>query len=157
MAKPKSLKVSESIPSSKLRLLHLFAAFIGLILSTVILLYVNKLEKIGCECAENWRRKYIQVYAIIMITVAFIDIFAALSGNATAYKILNMMSPITFTVGILFAIFGIQYVHYLQKEKCACSEEIGRDVLYIVSIVDAIFFSLVAVMALGSWIRYSLA
>ena len=141
--------------NQQIRLLHAVAAFIGVVLSTIILLYLNKLEQLGCECAYDWRRNYIMMYAVVMIVYGIMDLYGVLSGNATVNQWVKTLVPVTWIAGILFAIFGIQYVHYLQKEKCSCSAEIGRDVLYIVAIVDAIFFSLLGIMMLVSWARYA--
>ena len=137
-------------------LLHVIAAFIGLILNAVILLYLHKLEKLGCECAYDWRRNYIIAYTGFMIAYSAVDLCVAVSGNKTGAmsNVLKVLSPVVFIGGVLFAIFGIQYVHDLQKKKCECSEEIGRDVLYIVAVVDAIFFILIGLLGLTSWIRH---
>lgn len=147
-----------SIQYNHARFLHMVSATIGLMLSASILIYVKKLEHIGCPCALNWRRHYIHYYSKLMIVFAIVELAVSISGDfkGLAAKTMNFLSPLIFVAGVFFAIFGIQYVHYLKDAKCKCSEDFGRDILYIVAVVDAFFFALIGIMSLLAWIRFSI-
>ncbi len=84
--------------------------------------YLDKLEKIGCECALNRTR------TLLMVSVATIIIF----------RLIDIMTPLPTLAQIvlsfssfMFIIVAITYVNYLKKEKCKCSETTARKVIEI--------------------------
>ena len=93
----------------------------------LILYYLFKLEQIGCKCALNWRRNFI-------IGFLFVAIFAMVISKLP--ENLMMFFLATFSVLVIAnVIIMLQYVHYLKKEKCKCSESQLRNIITIVAII----------------------
>jgi hypothetical protein len=109
-------------------------ALVVIALYVMFLTFVLKLEKIGCECALTWRRWYILIFSFIYII-------------ANIFILVNPQVRIGFLAipALLFYIFSIQYVNYLRKEKCECSEDYRREVLYWTAVISLILFVLVFV------------
>ena len=45
-----------------------FMGLISLILNFIFLNYFDKLEKIKCGCSQDWRRDFIKVYSILVLS-----------------------------------------------------------------------------------------
>ena len=120
--------------------LHRLASIITVILFAYILSFVYKLEITGCECAKDWRRTYIVAYSVYFIAVAAAQFYNPLSAVTRA------LVPVTLAAGLLFVVFTLQYVHRLQKEKCVCSDVIGRAVLYLVAAIDGAVYAIYALI-----------
>lgn len=123
---------------------------ITIILFVYILSFLVKLESIGCDCAKDWRRNYIVMYSVYVICLSVLQMFQPTSTFAVA------VAPVTVGLGIMFIIFTLQYVHRLQNEKCACSDDIGRVILYIVAAIDATVFAIVGLLIVISAIMMHL-
>ena len=50
-----------------MEILQYGCSIIGLIISVIIVAYVDKLEKEKCKCSEDWRREYVKIFSIITI------------------------------------------------------------------------------------------
>ena len=126
-----------SSPSNKLQLIMLF---ITLAFYVAFLVYLFKLEKIGCKCALNWRRVYIIVFIFISLVWNLVNVFKpSLSKN-------KLLALIILTLFLMFLAFTIQYVNNLKKKKCECSKEITRDIMYIYSWIMVVLICLVVVV-----------
>lgn len=104
-------------------------------LYVAFLVYLDKLEKIGCECALTWHRKFIMVFVSVAL------IWSLISAFASPLKIV----PLTLAMSlfrIAFIVIAIQYVNKLKKEKCECSKEWTRDVMYYYAWVSVILIAL---------------
>lgn len=113
--------------------------------------YIDKLEKTGCECARHPYRNFIKGYtlfAIIYIALMFmIPVSMAVKMGGKSAALLYMVANLLFVVvSIVFFICSIIYIRYLMKEKCKCSEDIRREVLYIWSILEVVYLALVAIL-----------
>jgi hypothetical protein len=53
------------------------------------------------------------------------------------------LAVIMLTLFLMFVAFTIQYVNNLKKEKCECSKEITRDIIYIYSWIMVVVICLV--------------
>lgn len=105
-------------------------SFITIILWTYIFSYILKLEKIGCECALDWRRTFIKYYIVLVIVIAMCKIFGI-------FEKIPIIFRLAVSVGTLaFIIITYKYVHDLKKKKCECSRELARDVLEIVNYIQ---------------------
>lgn len=126
-----------SSPSNKLQLIMFF---ITLAFYVTFLVYLFKLEKIGCKCALNWRRVYIIVFIFISLVWNLVNVFKpSLSKN-------KLLALIILTLFLMFLAFTIQYVNNLKKKKCECSKEITRDIMYIYSWIMVVLICLVVVV-----------
>jgi|APGre2960657423_1045063.scaffolds.fasta_scaffold28234_2 hypothetical protein len=104
-------------------------------------LYIKKLETIGCDCSNHKYRNFIKYFPVAAI--AYIVLFNFFSPKAI-FDILGqsglvLMGLITFLFGlvnIVFFVFAFIYARYMMVEKCKCSEESRRDVLYWWSLLE---------------------
>lgn len=123
-------------------------AIAGLIVSLVfialqiyILYYTFKLERIGCECARDFRRTYAQVYIILSFAVyVALGIMEALTDENNM-KMMSMakaiMNGVMFIAGIVYVVFVWQYISKLRRIKCACSTSLARDIWEVVNYIQA--------------------
>lgn len=111
--------------------------------------YVVRLERIGCDCAADFRRTYIQWFTLALIVIGLINIALRLTGGDIGLAVLSMiLSPILFAATIVYIVFVIQYVNRLRREKCTCSDGIARSVLYIVTIINVTLACLLSLVIL---------
>lgn len=97
-----------------------------------IMSYIIKLEKIGCECSQDWRRDFIKYYIIFIIIVLFL--------SSVDIWNLKYIPPIVSTIqfGSMMLFIGIvyHYIHELKRKKCECSEDLARDILEIINYIQ---------------------
>lgn len=113
-------------------------ALVIIVLQSLIVKYLIDLEAVGCKCAMDWRRSYIMFFMVMAIIYGVSTVFLEV-------KHVPIVQTIMFFLGILNTIYVIQYVYRLKKEKCECSESIYREILYIVSIFNAILYAFILV------------
>jgi hypothetical protein len=117
------LSASSSLSST----IQLIAFFITFAFYVTFLVYLFKLEKIGCKCALNWRRQYIIAFIFISFVWNIVNlVMPSLSQNV-------LLALIMLVLFLMFIAFTIQYVDNLKKQKCECSKEITRDIMYVYS------------------------
>lgn len=100
------------------------------------LVYLTKLEKIGCECALTWKRKFIMAYFFFALTINIV--LLVIPGLGTSL----ILSGLVVVFAFAFLIVTIQYVTELKRKKCECSEDFARTVLFYYAIVSAITFAI---------------
>lgn len=130
-----------------------------LIINVFVLVYIDKLEKIGCECAKDWRKTYAYVYLITSIVYGFLAgvTYTASQTNASSnvLKILSVVmfvgQIILFVAGILYIIFSIQYINKLRDIKCKCSKHLTRDVWEVVLYIQVVLIILAVILAVVSF------
>ena len=125
------------------------SAIINIIFMAYILTFLFKLEQTGCECASDWRRVYIIIYCVYKIAFSLLQYLSFTT-------VMLMLGPINFALDLLFIVFTFQYVHRLKREKCSCSEDLGRTILYIVAAIDAAMFVIIGLGILANIIAYVL-
>jgi hypothetical protein len=124
---------------------------IGFILLVVAYMYLDKLEKIGCACAEHPYRKSIKKFltfaiAYFLITTflppaVVVDLLGPVAG--LAYVVIDIVFTV---VALVFFVLLMRYTKYLSVEKCKCSEGNTREILYIYSIIEVIMLSLLVIL-----------
>lgn len=117
----------------------LFFGVIFVVIQTLIVNYLVKLESMGCKCAIDWRRNFIVFFLVLSIVYTLSTFFIDKDS-------LPLLQSIMVITGIVNVILALQYINRLKKEKCECSESIYRDILYLVSIFNAILYSLLIVL-----------
>jgi hypothetical protein len=88
----------------------------ALVLNSIILSWVNKLEK-KCECSTDWRRDYIKYFSIVAIIFAFANAFLP-------NQIKNL--PLMLIIGLAGLVnLGsiLSYIPGLKKKQCDCAIE----------------------------------
>jgi hypothetical protein len=120
-------------------------SLIGIFCLALTFTYVDKLEKIGCECAKHPYRNYIKgytIFAIIYIALMMLLPAKMISNFGNDFGVIYGIINVIFVVAsFLFAAYLLIYTRFLMKEKCKCSEDIRREVLYIYSIIEIILLS----------------
>ena len=124
---------------------------VGFILLVIAYLYMDKLEKTGCDCAEHPYRKPIKQYLTFAIAYFLITVFlpptVTVSLLGPVAGIVYVIIDLVFTlVSLVFFVLMMRYINYLSVEKCKCSEGNTRDVLYIYSILEVVLLSLLVIL-----------
>lgn len=131
--------------------IYKLSLLISIILFAYVLVFLYKLEHTGCECARDWRRSFITFYCVYTISLSIAQFI-----NTNSFISL-LVSPISFALSIMFIIFTLQYVHRLKREKCSCSDEMARAVLYMVAAIDAAIFSLVGLVIISNALLFMIS
>lgn len=103
-----------------------------IVLYGLILAFFHGTEDAKCDCSADWRKTYLKayvtamlVYNVVLLVLAILDQHAALGG------VLGAVTGLVVSVaGLLFVLFGLQYVFDLRKKGCKCATGLGRDVLF---------------------------
>lgn len=112
--------------------------------------YVTRLERIGCECAIDRTRTYIQYYSLGLFAIVVIKLALYLSGSESTYIAFSaIIAPFLFVATVVYVIYVIKYINRLRREKCKCSATISRAVIYIYAIIQAIMFAYLALVMLS--------
>ena len=109
---------------------------IFIIIQGLIVNYLVQLEKIGCECAMDWRKKFIVFFLVFSIVYTASTFFIDPAS-------LPLLQTIVVVCGLTNVILTLQYVDKLKKLKCECSESVYRDVMTFIAIFNAILYSLI--------------
>lgn len=128
-----------------------FLSIVGLVLMALTYTYIDKLEKINCECAEHPYKKFIKNYIVFAVIFLLVTTFLPPS------RVVGMVGPLYAMVYVVvkwiyvistfvFFVYALMYVRYLAKEKCKCSEDIRREVLYWWSLLEVIIFAVLVVL-----------
>lgn len=131
--------------------ISIIGKIIGFILLVIAYLYIDKLEKVGCDCAEHPYRKSIKNYLVFAIVYFLVTVFLP---PALAVDLLGpvgglayVVADLVFTVvSLVFFVLMMRYINYLSVEKCKCSEGNTREILYIYSIIEVILLSLLVIV-----------
>ena len=119
-------KKSVEIDFKSLKLSIQISSFIKILLFSLFLTYVLKLEKKNCECSEGWERKYIKYYSVAVILFALLQIFAT-----KLYLKYRLIHTVLGFGGIVFIFSVVKYIRDLKEEECDCSESWKRTALNI--------------------------
>jgi len=137
-------------------MLNAVLSLILVALNIYILVYLFRLESIGCKCAMDWRRAYVIAYIIVsfiysaavwFITFKFKD-SALLRDSRIPAVTLGALSLVVLVAGILYIVFGMQYIARLREQKCECSDDVAREVWEVVLYIHIAFLVLGALMIL---------
>lgn len=112
---------------------YIFSAFI-IALYIVFLVYLFKLEKIGCDCALNWKRNYMITFMIFVLSTNFVSIILP----SLRYNVVFVV--ISAVLSLMFLIVTIQYVQQLKKDKCDCSKDLTREIMFYYSWIMLVLF-----------------
>lgn len=146
--------------SSAESIIWFITSIIGFVLLVLTYTYIRKLETVDCACAEHPLKNYIKNY--LMFAIVWLLVTSILSPRK-AVSLFGPVFGIIYTVlhwvyviaTVVFFVYAIQYVNYLMREKCKCSEDVRRSVLYWWSVVMILIYvalvliPLLAVVAKG--------
>ena len=131
-----------------------------LLINVLIVNYVRKLERVSCECAENWKRNYIKYYSLltIILTSLICIVPILLQLLKINYKIEQVLkNNIISIVSTLYTLFGLVNVYclftYSQQivlGKCDCSRSWERTFIYYYSmLITSLYIFLSALVIIG--------
>jgi len=130
---------------------------IGITLSSLIIYYLNNLKTIGCACALNYKRDYIMGFSGILIAM---NLAAVVVGGSHKLAAVYMKYPVLYgflvalTIGaIVNIVFTLQYVEEMKRINCDCSESVYRDMMFILAIIQAASYGIIAILA--AYLGYS--
>ena len=138
--------------------LNFLMGLFGLFVLGLTYTYIDKMEKLGCACAEFKYKKFIKVWTLIAFAVVAIMMFMPLKmvnefnhSMGMAYGIFHFLF---LSIHIVYLILTLLYIDHLVKEKCKCSEDIRRELLYFWFILRAVL--LLAFVVLPLFIKLGL-
>lgn len=121
------------------------AIFILKILLAILLittyLYIEKLEKTGCECSEHPNRQFIKSFSLFAAIFYLITIFvnpANLDFGSAFTTLYGVIELLFFIMLGVFFYYTVDYIRYLINEKCKCSEDMRRELILGGSIIELI-------------------
>jgi hypothetical protein len=124
-------------------IVNLVSSLVGVLFMGLTYTYLDKLEKIGCVCAEHPYRKFVKnfvVFAIFYLLVTMLippeQLVSTFGSVGGIFVIIHYLFALACLV---FFVLAIIYVRYLMTEKCKCSDDFRREVLYYVSILQVLF------------------
>lgn len=137
-----------------MNLAYLLSSVIGIIGIFLLVLtynYIDKLEKIGCDCSRHPYRNFIKgytVFAVIYIIFMFLlPVTWAIKNLGSQFGNIYMIANVIFVlVTVVFFVYSLIYTRYLMKEKCKCSEDLRREILYIWSLIEVILFAFIFIV-----------
>lgn len=134
-------------------MLDVLLSIILIAINIYILVYLVRLERMGCQCAMDFRRVYVIAYLIASIVYAALVTGAFVASTRWSLPEWvtisgNVLSLVMLIAGILYIVFGIQYINRLREEKCACSNAVARDVWEVVLYIHVAYLILAALLIL---------
>jgi len=120
----------------------MISIFISFLVNLLIVNYVLKLEKITCECSEDWRRDYIKYYSLITIVgiVVFTIVYV---GNVTySSQLFQFLSTVFSIFGFVNVYALFTYSQNIVINKCVCSKSWERTFIYYYSMVLIVLYLL---------------
>lgn len=103
--------------------------------------YIGKLEHIGCECAAHPKRdfiKYFSIFALIMLSVIMVVPMQSVIRyfGFTVAVLYALVKFVFYTVCIVFFFMTLDYTRFLISEKCKCSDDYRKELIYVGSIIE---------------------
>ena len=119
--------------------------------NSLVVKYLFDLEKTNCECAMDFRRKYIIGFTLyLIIAQAGVLLYG---GNSEAFIRAifgrNIAAQALFSAGVLAAgitnvVFVFQYIDYLKKANCQCSESDYKTLMQVLAGIQAATYGFTA-------------
>ncbi len=123
----------------------LLIVLIVLLINILIVNYVRKLERITCDCSENWKRDYVKYYSLVTVVLTCLIVLVPLFLQLTniKYNISNFLgNRLVVIISYLYTLFGILNVYslftYSQQivlSRCDCSHSWERTFMYYYSML----------------------
>jgi hypothetical protein len=130
-----------------LHMITIANSVLGIFLLLLSYTYIDKIEKIGCACAESNNKQFIKNFALFASVYLFVTMFIPPGSvvhlfGVTGALIYRVIDLIFIIMSFVFFVLAFMYTRNLINEKCQCSEDVRREVFYIYSIVEICLLSL---------------
>ena len=134
-------------------ILSVLINFLGAFLLIITYTYIDKLEKIGCACSVHKYRKFIKGYSIFAIFFILFTMFMppnlVSKTLGSTFGLVYFVAIVLFCLAtIVFFVYTIVYVRYLMREKCKCSEDVRREIIFAWSIIEIACLSALIILPL---------
>lgn len=131
-------------------IIQLVTGFLGIFLLGLTYTYIDKLEKTGCACSEHKYRKFIKNYCLFAIAFIALVMFVPPSVipkyfGEVGKNVLLGAKVLYMIASFAFYIMAIIYARYLMKEKCKCSEDMRREIMFVYAIFELVLISTLVV------------
>lgn len=129
-------------------------SMIGLVILAMFYFYLDKLEKIGCACAEHKYRSFIKKFTVVAFVMSLLSVIATPFLNPKSmgpmFGGVMMFLAMLYVIALfVYFILTLVYIHYLKREKCRCSEEYRREIYYWFSVLEILILGAVVVLPLA--------
>jgi hypothetical protein len=136
------------------------------VIYSLTLQWIHKLEKIKCLCSDDYKRDVIKYYLYIYLaTLAITGVLGIISVfvNISKNNVFNFLKPFINIFRGLMSIFtlismimSVIYITNLKAIDCKCSEDIRREVYYIWSILSLVISGIVIIFSIItiSWLYF---
>uniref|UniRef100_A0A6C0JLT4 Uncharacterized protein n=1 Tax=viral metagenome TaxID=1070528 RepID=A0A6C0JLT4_9ZZZZ len=124
---------------------------ISIFLAILIIYYLKRLETIKCDCALNFKRKYILGFTSLSLLLSISNFL--FKGYKIYIKFLLLIYVPWIIATITNVIYTIQYVSELKKTKCECSESVYREIMFILAILNSITISLAVLIIIFIFVQ----
>ena len=136
---------------SMLMTIPVLFTLIALAISIMVLTWIHKLEEISCKCSEDFKRDYIKYFLYINICLLALGpiVLTVLMMYIKSFTpdslIFKIGTNLFYIAGLLNCIFAIMYIYRLKETDCKCSEDVRREIYYV---LNWIYIAFVALMVL---------
>jgi hypothetical protein len=128
-------------------------------ISVMVLTWIHKLEDTVCKCSVDFKRDYIKYYLYAYIVFYTLWFFAILYmmyffylnnilANGLISLVLTLMQTFLPIFSILNIVFSIMYIWHLKEIDCKCSEDIRREIYYILNWISIGFIIMAIIIIL---------
>jgi len=131
----------------------LFLIIPVVIIYSLTLQWIDKLEKTNCRCSEGSQRDFIKYYLYAYLVLVGLTIVIAIVSafvEFSSMKFFKAFRPFVLLIRTLMAILSIAniiisiiYISKLKEIDCKCSEDIRREIYYIWSIISLVVNALI--------------
>lgn len=126
-------------------ILNLIMSVLGIFLLAATYFYIDKLEKTGCACSEYRGRKFLKNYSlfaiVLLVGIMFFPPSLFLGKPFPINEIVGGILVVYLLVTLYYFISLFRYVRFLVEEKCKCSEDMRREVIYLWSLLEIIILA----------------
>lgn len=131
-----------------------FMYIIAIAFSIMALTWIDKLEKTACQCSVDFKRDYIKyylycyvaLYTIMYIIVVYMMYFFNPYMNSISLGFINIIQMILPFFALLNVVFSIMYIWKLKETDCKCSEDIRREIYYVLNWINVGFIALAIII-----------
>jgi hypothetical protein len=117
-----------------------------IVVYTMTLQWIQKLEETKCKCSESSQRDFIKYYLyayLILLAITAVLGFASVFMEFSKVKWLKTLKPFAEFIRMIIAVLSfvnmivsVIYISKLKEIDCKCSEDMRREVYYIWSIIS---------------------
>lgn len=122
--------------------LNFLTGLFGVIVLGLTYTYIDKMEKMGCACSIHPYRDFIKTWSLVALFVVLVGMFAPVrlvnQFDHSLGRAYGLVSFAFLMVHLVYIVMVLVYIDDLIKKKCACSQDIRRELLYIWNIVRAL-------------------